>query len=93
MGIRGTEEWRKLHNDELNDLYYSPNNVRVIKSIRMGWEGDVARMEESRGADRILVGQPEGKKPLGRPRCRWEDNIKMEYQEVECGCTDWIELA
>ena len=71
-----TGEWRKLHNEELNDLYYSPNIVRVIKSIRMKWEGHVARMVERRGLYRVVVGKPEGKKPLRRPRRRWEDNIK-----------------
>jgi hypothetical protein len=75
-----TGEWRKLHNEEVHDLYFSPNIVRVIKS-RMGWEGHVARGEE-KGVYRVLVGKPEGKRPLGRPRCRWEDNIKMDLQEV-----------
>ena len=84
-----TREWRKLHNDELNVLYCSPNIVRVIKSRRMRWAGHVARMGEGRGVYRILVGKPEGKRPLGRPRRRWEDNI----QEVGCGGMDWIELA
>jgi PAS domain-containing protein len=82
-----TGEWRKLHNEELNDLYCSPNIVRVIKSRRMRWAGHVARMEERRGEYWILVGKP------GRPRRRCEDNIKMDLQEVECGVTDWIELA
>jgi len=72
-----TEEWRKLHNEELNDLYCSPNIVRLIKSRRMIWEGHVARLEEGSGVYRVLVGKPEGKRPLGRPRRRWEDNIKM----------------
>jgi hypothetical protein len=70
--------WRKLHNDELHSLYSSPNIVRVIKSRRMRWAGHVARMGEGRGVYRILVGKPEGKRPVGRPRRRWEDNIKME---------------
>ena len=65
-----TGEWRKLHNEELNDLYYSPNIVRVIKSRRMKWAGHVARMGEGRGVYRVLVGKPEGKRPIGRPRCR-----------------------
>jgi len=69
-----TGEWRKLLNEELNDLYCSPNIVWVIKSRRMRWAGHVARMEERRGVYRVLVGKPEGKKPLGRPRCRREDN-------------------
>jgi len=88
-----TGEWRKLHSEELNDLHCSPNIVRVIKSRRMRWEGHVARMGERRGVYRVLVGKPEGKRPLGRPRHRWEDNIKMEIQEVGCGGMDWIELA
>jgi len=85
-----TGEWRKLHNEQLNDLYCSPNIVRVIKSIRMRWVGHVARMGEGRGVYRIMVGKPEGKRPLGRPWRRWEDNIKMDLQEVGCGGTDWI---
>jgi len=88
-----TGEWRKLHNEELNDLYSPPSIVRVIKSRRMRWAGHVARMGERRGVYRVLVGKPEGKKPLRRPRCRWEDNIKMDLQEVGCGGMDWIELA
>ena len=87
-----TGEWRKLHNDELDDLYSAPNIVRVIKS-RMGWAGLVACMGEGRGMYRVLVGKPEGKRPLGRPRHRWEDDIKMDLQEVGCGGIDWIELA
>ena len=87
-----TGEWRKLHNEELNDLYCSPNIVRMIKLRRMRWVGHVARMGERRGLYRVLVGKPEGKRPLGRPRLRWED-IKMDFQEVGCGATDWIELA
>ena len=81
-------EWRKLHNEELNDLYCSPNIVRMIKSRGMKWAGHVALMEERRGVYRVLVGIPEGKIPLGRPRRRWEDNIKMDLQEVICGV--WI---
>jgi len=73
---------RKLHNEELNDLYSSPNIVRVIKSRKMRWAGHVAHTGGSRGVYRILVGKPEGKRPLGRPRRRWEDNIKMDLQEV-----------
>ena len=88
-----TGEWRKLHNEELNDLYCSPNIVRVIKSRRMRWAGHVAHMEEGRGVHKVLVGKPEGKRPLGRPRRRWEDNIKMDLQEVGRGCGDWMELA
>ena len=86
-------EWRKLHNEELNDLYCSPNIVRVINSRRMRWAGHVARMEEGRGVHKVLVRKPEGKRPLGRPRLRWEYNIKMDLQEVGCGDVDWIDLA
>ena len=88
-----TGECRKLHNEELNDLYSSPNNVRVIKSRRMGWAGNVARMELRGCVNRILVEQAEGNRPLGRPRYGWEDNIKTELQEVECGGMDLIEIA
>jgi hypothetical protein len=77
-----TGEWRRLHNEQLNDLYSSPNIIRVIKSRRMIWAGHVARMGEERGAYRILVEIPGGRRPLGRPRRRWEDNIKMDLQEV-----------
>ena len=82
-----------LHNEELNDLYSSPNIVRAIKSRRMRWAGHVARMEEGRGVHKVLVGKPDGKRPLGRPRRRWEDNIEMDLQEVGRGCGDWMGLA
>jgi hypothetical protein len=88
-----TGEWRRLHNKELNDLYSSPNIVRVIKSRRMRWTGHVVRMGEERGVYRVLVGKPEGKRPLGRPRHRWVCNIKMELQEGACGYMDWIVLV
>jgi len=88
-----TGEWRKLHNEELNYLYSLPNIVQVVKSRRMRWAEHVARMGEDRGVHRVLVGEPEGKKPLGRPRRRWEDNIKMDHQEVGEGSGDWMELA
>jgi hypothetical protein len=81
-GDEATGEWRRLHNEELNDLYSSPNIIRVIKSRRMIWVGHVARMGKKRGAYRILVGRPEGRRPLGIPRCRWEDSIKVDLQEV-----------
>jgi hypothetical protein len=87
-----TGEWRKPHNEELNDLDSSPNIVLVIKS-RMRWVGHAAHMGERRGVYRILVGRPEDKGPLGRPRRRWQDNIKMDIQEVGCGGMDWIDLA
>ena len=87
-----TGEWRRLHNEELNDLYSSPNIVRVIKSRRMRWAEDVARMGEERGGYRVLLGKPEGRRPLGRPRRRWVDNIRMDLQ-VGCGYVDWIGLA
>ena len=67
--------------------------MRVIKSRRMRWAGHVAHMGEGRGVYRVLVGKPEGKRPPGRPRCRWEDNIRMDLREVGCGCVDWMELA
>jgi len=80
-----TGEWRKLHNEELNDLYCSPNIVRVIKWRRMSWVWHVARMGERRGVYRVLVGKSEGKRTLGRSRRSWKDNIKMDLQEVGCG--------
>ena len=88
-----TGEWRKLYNEELSDLYALPNIVRVVKSRRMRWAGHVARMGEGRGVYRVLVGKPERKRPLGRPRRRWEDNIKMDLQEVRGDSGDWMELA
>jgi hypothetical protein len=88
-----TGEWRKLHNEEQNDLYSLPNIVRVVKSERMTWAGHVARMEEERGVHRVLVGKPEGQRPLGKPRRRWEDNIKMDVQKVGGDRGDCMELA
>ena len=88
-----TGQWRKLHNEELNNLHCSSNIIREIKSRRFGWAGHLARMGERRGAYRVLVGKPEGNRPLGRPRRRWEDNIKMDLQVVGCGGMDWIDLA
>jgi hypothetical protein len=87
-----TGEWRKLHNEELRDFYFLPNILRVVRSRRMRWAGHVARMGEGRGVHRILVGKPEGKRPLGSPRRRWEDNIKIDLQKVR-GSGDWMELA
>jgi len=86
-------EWRRLHNEELNGLYSSPNIVRVIKSRRMRWDGYVARMGKERGVYWVLVGKPEGKRLLGRPRRRWVDNIRVDLQEMGCGYMDWIGLA
>jgi hypothetical protein len=85
--------YRKLHNEELNDLYSLPNIVRVVKSRRMGWAGHVARMGEERGVHRVLVGKPEGKRLLVRPRRRWEDNIKTDLQEVGGGRGDWLDWS
>jgi hypothetical protein len=82
-----------LHNDELHSLYSSPNIVKVIKSRRMRWEGHVARMGEGRGVYRVLVGRPERKRPLGRPRHRWEDNIKMDLREIGIDGMNCIRLA
>jgi hypothetical protein len=88
-----TGECRKLRNEELSDVYSSPNIVQVIKSRRMRWVGHVASMGERRGVYRVLVGKPEGKRPLGRPRHRWENYIKRDLQKVGCGGMDWIKLA
>jgi hypothetical protein len=77
-----TEFIGKLHNEELRDLYSSPSIIRIIKSRRMKWAGHVARRGEKRNSYRLLVGKPEGKRPLGRPRRRWVDNIKMDLEEV-----------
>jgi hypothetical protein len=85
--------WRKLHNDELHGLYPSPNIVRAIKSRKMRWVEHVARMKEGRGVYRVLVGRPEGKRPLGRSRRRWEDNIKMDLREIGIDEANWIRLA
>jgi hypothetical protein len=85
--------WRKLHNEELHGLYSSPSIVRVIKARRMRWAGHVARMGEVRGAYNIFFGRPEGRRPLGRLRRRWEDNIKMDLSEIGFGDVNWIHLA
>jgi hypothetical protein len=87
-----TGEWIKLHNEELHDLYSSPS-IRIIKARRMRWSGHVARMGEKRNAYRLLAGKPEGRRPLGRPRRRWVDNIRLELLEVGWGDVDWIGLA
>jgi hypothetical protein len=88
-----TGGWRKLHNEELHGLYSSPSIIRVIKARRMRWAGHVTRMREVRGAYNILVRRPEGRRPLGRPGRRWEDNIKMDLREIGFGDVDWIHLA
>jgi hypothetical protein len=84
--------WRKLHNEELHNLYSSPSIIRTIKSRRMRWAGHVARMEEKRNTYRILVRKPERRRPLGRPRRRWVDNIKMNFREIGWDGMDWIGL-
>jgi hypothetical protein len=88
-----TGDWRKLHNDELHDLYSSPSIIRMIKSRRMRWTGHVARMGEKRNSYRILVEKPEGKRPLGGPRRRWLDNIKMDLREIGWDGMEWIDLT
>jgi hypothetical protein len=88
-----TGEWRKLHNEELRNLYSSSSIIRMMKSRKMRWAGHVARMEEKRNAYRLLVGKPEGKRPLGRPRRRWLDNVRMDIGQVGWGDVEWIGLA
>jgi hypothetical protein len=88
-----TGKWRKLHNEELHSLYSSPNIIRQIKSRRMRWAGHVARMGEGRNVYRVLMGKPERRRPLGRPRRRWEDGIRMDVRKISWGRVDWIELA
>jgi hypothetical protein len=88
-----TGGWRKLHNEELHNLYSSPSKIRIIKSRRMRWAGHVARMGEKRNVYRLLVGKAEGKRPLGKTRRRWIDNIKMELLEIGLSVVDWIGLA
>jgi hypothetical protein len=89
----GDGSWRKLHNDELHSLYSSPNIVRETESRRMRWAGHVVRMGEGIGVYRVLVGRPEGKKPLGRPRHRWEDNIRLDLREIKIDGANWMQLA
>jgi hypothetical protein len=88
-----TGECRKLHNEEFRDLYSSPSIIGIIKSRRIRWVSHVTRMGEKRNANRLLVGEPEGRRPLGRPRRRWVDNIGMDLGEVGWGDVDWIGLA
>jgi hypothetical protein len=84
-----TGGWRKLHNEELHNMYASPSIIRITKLRRMRWAGHVARMGEKRNVCRLLVGKPEGKRPLGRPRHRWIDNIKMDLLEKGLSVVDW----
>jgi hypothetical protein len=88
-----TGEWRKLHNEELRDLLYSPSIIRIMKTRKMRWAGHVARMGEKGNVYRLLVRKPEGKRPLGRPRRRWVDNIRIALGELGWGDVDWIGLA
>jgi hypothetical protein len=88
-----TGQWRKQRNEEINDLCCSPNNFRVIKSRRMRWAEHLAGLGERRGIYKDFVGKPEVKRPLGRPRRRWKDNIKIDIKEGGMGGMDWIELA
>jgi hypothetical protein len=90
---RVTGGWRKLYSEELHNLYSSPSIIRIIKSRRMRWAGHVARMEEKMNVYRLLLRKPEGKRPLGRPRRRWIDNIKMDLLEIGVNVVDWIGLA
>jgi hypothetical protein len=85
--------WRKLNNEELHNLYSSPSIIRIIKSMRMRWAGHVARIGEKRNVYRLSVGKTEGRRPLGRPRRKWIDNIKMDLLEVGLSVVDWIGLA
>jgi hypothetical protein len=88
-----TGEWRKLHNEELDGLNSSPDIIRQVKSRRMRWAGHVARMGKEGKVYKVLVGKPEGKRPLGRPRRRWEDGVRMNLREIGLGGVDWIRLA
>jgi hypothetical protein len=88
-----TGEWRKLHSEELHNFYLSPDIIRQVKSKRMRWAGHVARMGEERKVYKVLVGNLEGKRPLGRPRRRWEDGVRMDLREIGLGDVDWILLS
>jgi hypothetical protein len=88
-----TGEWRKFHNEELHNLYSSPDIIRQVKSRRMWWAGHVARMGEEIKVYKVLVGKPEGRKPLGRPRCRWEGGVRMDLREIGLRGVDWIQLS
>jgi hypothetical protein len=93
MGNEVMGEWRKLHKEEFHDLYSLPSIVRIIKFRRMRWAWHVVRMGGKGNAYRSLVGKPEGKRPLGRPRHRLVDTIKMDLAEIRCGVVDWIDMA
>jgi hypothetical protein len=84
---------KELHNEKLHSVYSSPDFIRVMKSSSMRWAGHVARMEEMRSAYKIFDSNPEGKISFGRPKCRWEDNIKMDLGEIRFGVVDWINLV
>jgi hypothetical protein len=86
-------EWRKLHSEELHNLYSYPDIIRQVMSRQIRWAGHVARMGEERKVYKVLVGKPEGKRPLGRPRRRWEDGIRMDLREIGLGGVDWIRLS
>jgi hypothetical protein len=88
-----TGGWRKLHKEELHNFYFSPRIIRIIKSRRMKWAGHVARMGQKRDVYRLLIGKPEGKRPLGRPKRRWIDNNKMDLLEIGLSVVNWIGLA
>jgi hypothetical protein len=88
-----TGQWRKLHNEELHNLYSSPDIIRQVKSRRMRWAGHVARMGDVRKVYKVLAGKPEGKRPLERPRRRWEDGIRMDLREIGLGGVVWIRLS
>jgi hypothetical protein len=88
-----TGEWRKLHSVELLNLYSTPDIIRQVKSRRIRWAGHVVRMGEERKVYKVLVGKPEGKRPLGRPRRRWEDGIRMDLRDIGVGGVDWIRLS
>ena len=93
FGLKRDENgvWRRLHNEELHSFYRSPNIVKVNKSRRLRWAGHVARMEEGRSAFKILTGKPTGERPLGRPRHRWEDNIRMDLEEIDINAGNWVD--
>jgi hypothetical protein len=88
-----TGEWKNLHSEELHNLYSSPDTIRQVKSRRMRWAGHVARMGEERKLYKVLVGKPEGRRPLGRPKRRWENGYRMDLREIDLWGVDWIRLA